>query len=39
MVSRWQDESYHHVNRDEAELEQTIKHVLYNPVKANLVKE
>jgi REP-associated tyrosine transposase len=37
--SFWQDESYDHVIRDEAELERTIKYVLYNPVKANLVKE
>jgi REP element-mobilizing transposase RayT len=37
--SFWQDESYDHVIRDEAELEQIIKYVLYNPVKANLVKE
>ena len=35
----WQDESYDHILRDEAELERTIKYVLYNPVKANLVKE
>lgn len=37
--SFWQDESYDHVIRNEAELEQTIKYVLYNPAKANLVKE
>jgi len=37
--SFWQDESYDHVIRDEAELERTIKYVLYNPVKANLAKE
>jgi REP element-mobilizing transposase RayT len=35
----WQDESYDHIIRDEAELERIIKYVLYNPVKANLVKE
>lgn len=35
----WQDESYDHFIRDEAELERIIKYVLYNPVKANLVKE
>jgi putative transposase len=35
----WQDESYDHVIRDETELERIIKYVLYNPVKAKLVKE
>jgi REP element-mobilizing transposase RayT len=35
----WQDESYDHIIRDEAELERIIRYVLYNPVKANLVKE
>ena len=35
----WQDESYDHFVRDNAELERIIKYVLYNPVKANLVKE
>lgn len=35
----WQDESYDHFVRDEAELERIIKYVLYNPVKADLVKE
>jgi REP element-mobilizing transposase RayT len=35
----WQDESYDHFIRDEDELERTVKYVLYNPVKANLVKE
>lgn len=35
----WQDESYDHVIRDETELERIIKYVLYNPVKARLVKE
>lgn len=35
----WQDESYDHVIRDEAELERIVKYVLYNPVKANLVNE
>ena len=33
----WQDESYDHIVRDEAELERIIKYVLYNPVKAGLV--
>ena len=35
----WQDESYDHFIRDDAELERIEKYVLYNPVKANLVKE
>ena len=35
----WQDESYDHFVRDDAELERIVKYVLYNPVKANLVKE
>jgi putative transposase len=35
----WQDESYDHFTRDDTELEQIVKYVLYNPVKANLVKE
>ena len=35
----WQDESYDHFIRDDAELERIIKYVLHNPVKANLVKE
>lgn len=35
----WQHENYDRFIRDEAELERTIKYVLYNPVKANLVKE
>ncbi|MBN2118308.1 MAG: transposase [Anaerolineales bacterium] len=35
----WQHESYDHIIRDEAELERIIKYVLYNPVKARLVKE
>ena len=35
----WQHESYDHFIRDDAELERTVKSVLYNPVKANLVKE
>ncbi len=35
----WQHESYDHVIRDEAEMERIIKYVLYNPVKAGLVKE
>jgi REP element-mobilizing transposase RayT len=37
--SFWQDESYDHIIREEAELERTIKSVLYNPVKAGLVRE
>lgn len=35
----WQDESYDHFIRDDAELERIVKYVLYNPVKANIVKE
>jgi REP element-mobilizing transposase RayT len=35
----WQHENYDHVVRDEAELERIIRYILYNPVKANLVKE
>ena len=35
----WQHESYDHFIRNEANLERIIKYVLYNPVKANLVKE
>lgn len=35
----WQHENYDHFARDEAELKRIIKYVLYNPVKANLVKE
>lgn len=35
----WQHENYDHFARDEAELERIIKYILYNPVKANLVKE
>jgi REP element-mobilizing transposase RayT len=35
----WQHESYDHFARDEKELERIIKYVLYNPVKARLVKE
>jgi putative transposase len=34
----WQDESYDHVIRDEAELERIIQYVIYNPAKAGLVK-
>ena len=37
--SFWQDESYDHFIRDDAELERIVKYILYNPVKANLVKE
>ena len=35
----WHHESYDHYARDEKELEQTIKYILNNPVKAGLVKE
>lgn len=35
----WQHENYDHFARDEKELERIIKYVLYNPVKAKLVKE
>jgi len=35
----WQDESYDHFIRDDAEFERIVKYVLYNPVKANLVTE
>ena len=35
----WQHESYDHVVRNEAELGRIIEYVLYNPVKAGLVKE
>jgi REP element-mobilizing transposase RayT len=35
----WQDESYDHFIRDDAELERIVKYVLHNPVKANLAKE
>lgn len=35
----WQHESYDHFIRDNAELERVVKYVLYNPVKAGLVKE
>lgn len=35
----WQDESYDHFIRDDAELDRVVKYVLYNPVKASLVKE
>jgi REP element-mobilizing transposase RayT len=34
----WQHESYDHVIRDSDELERTIWYILYNPVKAGLVK-
>lgn len=34
----WQDESYDHMIRNEAELEKIVKYVAYNPVKAGLVK-
>ena len=36
--SFWQHESYDHVIRDEHELEQAIRYILNNPVKAGLVK-
>lgn len=35
----WQDESYDHIARDDAELERIIKYVVYNPVKAGLVDD
>ena len=35
----WQDESYDHIVRDEAELERIIKYVIYNPVKAGLTDD
>jgi REP element-mobilizing transposase RayT len=35
----WQDESYDHFIRDDAELERIVKYVLYNPVKAKLINE
>lgn len=35
----WQDESYDHFARDEAELDRIVKYVLNNPVKAGLVSE
>ena len=35
----WQDESYDHIVRDQAELERSIKYVLNNPVKAGLVDD
>jgi REP element-mobilizing transposase RayT len=35
----WQHENYDHFARDDKELERIIKYVLYNPVKAGLVKE
>ncbi|HTP12246.1 MAG TPA: transposase, partial [Bacteroidota bacterium] len=34
----WQDESYDHIVRDEAEFEHVVEYVIYNPVKAGLVK-
>lgn len=37
--SFWQHESYDHYVRNEEELAQIIKYILYNPVKAGLVKE
>jgi putative transposase len=37
--SFWHHESYDHYVRDEQELERIIKYILYNPVKAGLVKE
>jgi len=37
--SFWQHENYDHFVRDDAEFERIVKYVLYNPVKANLVKE
>lgn len=35
----WQHESYDHVVRDEAEWQRIVQYVVYNPVKAGLVKE
>lgn len=35
----WQEESYDHIVRDEREFENTIRYILYNPVKAGLCKE
>ena len=35
----WQDESYDHIVRDEAELERIVRYVLNNPVKAGLVDD
>ena len=35
----WQHENYDRFARNDTELERIIKYVLYNPVKANLVKE
>ena len=35
----WQDESYDHAVRDQAELERIIKYVVLNPVKAGLVQD
>lgn len=34
----WQEESYDHIVRDEAELNRIRHYILYNPVKANLVE-
>ena len=33
----WQEESYDHIIRDEAELNRIRQYILYNPVKAGLV--
>ncbi len=35
----WQDESYDHYARDEAELDRIIKYVLHNPVKAGFTQD
>lgn len=35
----WQSESYDHLVRCESEFENTIRYILYNPVKAGLCKE
>ena len=35
----WQEESYDHIVRDEAELNRIRRYVLYNPVKAGLVDD
>jgi REP element-mobilizing transposase RayT len=35
----WQSESYDRVIRDQEELENVIRYIIYNPVKAGLVQE
>ncbi|HEY6952914.1 MAG TPA: transposase [Bacteroidota bacterium] len=34
----WQDESFDHVLRNEEEFERTVRYVVYNPVKAGMVR-